>query len=159
MIVALEHTTCGSNAYSANILLCEVENEEEAFGEMRRFLQVNNIYSDLTYVKMVEEHEYLGRIIPKHKEVGMYQGCSEYDAYKVKAATFGIYYNRHPEFKQLGIPEDWGLCEERDRQTGEIHLVKDEKHRFRYFSIESGEWYNCVKRYFNDLATRKAGGD
>ena len=37
--------------------------------------------------------------------------------------------------------------------------IKDEKHRFRYFSIESGEWYNCVKRYFNDLATRKAGGD
>lgn len=157
MIVVLEHTTCGGHAYAADIMLCEVQNEEEAFGEMRRFLQINDIDSDLTYVEMVnEKRDCLGRVIPKHKEVGMYQGNSEYSAYDVSGATFGIYSQpNNPRLCELGTLEDWHLHEEKDWDTGEIHLVRDEEHCLRPF--ESGEWYKCIKRYFADLAHRKAG--
>lgn len=159
MIVILENVSCGSGAYATDILLCEVQNEENAFGEMRRFLQINNIDSDVTYVKIVEEKcDCLGRVIPKHKEVGMYKGYSAYTAYDVTGATFGIYSQpNHPRLRELGAPEDWYLHEKKDRDTGETHLVRDEEHCLRPFHIESGEWYKCVKRYFADLAHRKAG--
>lgn len=157
MIVVLANATCGCVAYAVNILLCEVQNEEEAFGEMRRFLQINNIDSDVTYVETVEEkQDCLGRIIPKHKEVEMYKGNSEYTAYDVTAAAFSIYSQIPPNLHELGTLEDWGLCEKRDWETREIHI---EKHRISTVGIESGEWYRCVQKYFADLACRKVGDE
>lgn len=162
MIVALEyvsHTHVGY-ASSANILLREVNTEEEAFAEMRRFLEVNRISSNTTYVEMIESHEYAGRTIPRHKRVGMYlNGCPPYNRSEnkdVQNVTFGIYYGAdRPRYETLGTLDDWGLCEEKDWKTGKIKLVR-KGHKIT--EITSGEWYNCVKRYLDDLAVRKAGG-
>ena len=162
MIVALEyvsHTYVGY-ASSANILLRKVNSEEEAFAEMRRFLEINRISSNTTYVEMVESHEYAGRIVPRHKEVCMsLNGCPPYNRSEnkdIKSVAFGIYYGSdRPRYEKLGTIEDWGLCEEKDWKTGEIKLVR-KGHRIT--EITSGEWYNCVKRYIDDLAVRKAGG-
>lgn len=165
MIVALEYVshTYAGYATSANVLLREVECEEEAFAEMRRFLEVNHISSNTTYVEIVESHEYAGRIIPRHKEVYMsLEGWPPYNRSEnkdIKSVAFGIYYGSdRPKYEQLGAPEDWGLCEEKDWQTGRMRLVKDKKHRLSSVVTDSGEWYNCAKRYFDDLAVRKAGG-
>ena len=162
MIVALEYVTHTyvNYASSANILLCEVNSEEEAFAEMRRFLEINRISSNTTNVKMVESHEHVGRIVPRHKEVYMsLNGRPPYDRSKnkyIESVTFGIYYGSdRPRYEKLGAIEDWGLCEEKDWKTGEIKLVR-KGHRIA--EITSGEWYNCVKRYIDDLAVRKAGG-
>lgn len=159
MILALENVSCGGGAYTTDILLCNVKNEEEAFGEMRRFLQINNIDSDVTYVKMVDEkRDCLGHVIPRHKEVGMYKGHEEYTAYNVRGVTFGIYAQpNNPRLRELGTLENCGLCKEQDWKTGEVHIVYDEKHRLSTYGIESGEWYNCVQQYLADLARRKAG--
>lgn len=164
MIVSLEyviHTYAGYGT-SANLLLREVENEEEAFAEMRRFLEINRISSNTTYVKMVESHEYAGRIVPKHKEVYMsLEGCPPYNRSEnkdIESVAFGIYYGSdRPRHEQLGTIEDWGLCWKKEWPSGEMKLVKDEKHWSGTY-MDSGEWYNCVKRYLDDLAIRKAGG-
>ncbi len=159
MILSLEWAGCQyGSTQSVGVLLSEVATEEEAFGEMRRFLQVNNIPSDTTYVKIIEEHKDFSRIIPRHKRVKMYS--SRYDsgleAGRVKDVAFGIYYGTgRPRYEQLGTLEYWGLQEKEDWQTGQLQL----RYEKRSLGDNSGEWYNCVKRYFNDLATRKAGGD
>ena len=119
---------------SVGTLLCEVNNEEEAFAEMRRFLKVNRISSDVTYVKMIEERE----LKPRHKEVSMcLEGCQLYNRSEnkdIRGVTFGIYYGAdRPRYKTLGTLDAGVLCEE-------------------------DEWYNCIKHYLNDLAVRKAGG-
>ena len=167
MIVALEHIVHTHAGYgtSANLLLREVENEEEAFAEMRRFLEVNHISSNTTYVSMVERREYSEECItPRHKEVSMYlEGCPPYNRSEnkdIESVAFGIYYGSdRPRYEKLGTIEDWGLCEKRDWQTGEMRLVKDEKHSINSVVLDSGEWYNCVKRYLDDLSIRRAGGE
>ena len=51
MIVALEHIWRQS---TGSITMAEVETEEDAFAEMRRFLAVNNIPSDLSLIHISE---------------------------------------------------------------------------------------------------------
>ena len=165
MIVALEYVnhTHADYCTSANILLREVNNEEEAFAEMRRFLEINRISSNTTYVEMIEKREdYPGGIVPRHKEVYMLlEGCPPYNRSEnkdIKGVAFGIYYGSdRPRHEGLGTIEDWGLCWKKEWPSGEMKLVKDEKHRLGTY-MDSGEWYNCVKRYLDDLAVRKAGG-
>ena len=66
-------TICG-------LLLREIETEAEAFAEMRRFNEVNNINSDETEVRWIEAINHSGKIIPRHKSV-------------VMTTMFGIYYD------------------------------------------------------------------
>lgn len=146
MILALKYVS-DTDAYmgyeaSGKILLCETENEEEAFAEMRRFLEINHISSNITYVKVVESHEYAGRIVPRHKEVYMsLKGCPPYNRTEnkdIKFVAFGVYCDSDCSKEKLGIPEDWRLCEETDLKTNKTYI--------------------CVKRYLDDLTERKAGG-
>lgn len=113
--------------FAIDILLCEVPDEDTAFAEMRRFLYVNDIRSNITRVKVVEEHEsYPGKIVPAHKEVLMYARGFENDdkdRYRVTDVGFKLYYNSRPEREQLGTLEDWGLHREFDHKTGKICLV------------------------------------
>lgn len=43
--------------YGARVVLCEVDTEAEAFFEMRRYLEVNNIYSDCTSIGYFSEED------------------------------------------------------------------------------------------------------
>lgn len=152
LILALEHIGCGDSAYSVGVFLKEVADEEEAFYEMRRFLQINDIPSDVTFVKTVKEHEYVGRIIPKHKEVGMDKfGYVEYDTHLVKNPTFGIYYSQTTDYpkKSLGSLERWTLVEKKDLCDGKMRLYYEKGFN------KSGEWYNCVRRYLDDVKMRE----
>lgn len=131
------------------LLLRQVETKEEAFAEMRRFLEVNNIPSDYTSIWTHKYTEvtmgYDGYIDPSDETI------------KVIGVTFGLRDDKdRPRHETLGTPEDWGLEEERDWRTGEIRLV--EKRSYSMLT-DTAEWYNCAKRYFDDLRVRKGGDE
>ena len=135
MILTLQHTRERYDNYwkTIELLLCEVSTKENAFAEMRRFLEVNDIHSDCTSVSVKEEHIRIGRLIPTHTEVNMW-----YDGYI--------------------DPHDKGY-----KITGVIFGLWDDKDRPRYERIDdfdkSEEWLTCVKRYLDDLTARKAGDE
>lgn len=127
------------------ILLREVETEFEAFAEMRRFIEINHIGSDVTEVRWVEEKENLHHlIIPKHKKVAM--GTK---AVFLKGAGFGIYYDEEPTYLELGDEAKWGI----DRGLFSL------SYHFNDTINESVCWYDEVKAYLEDLDKRKAGGE
>lgn len=157
MILALEYIWLQS---TGSIMMVEVDNEEEAFFEMRRFLEVNKIPSDVTSVNIVEEHEYIGRIIPRHKEVRMSQrGYIPPVCRKYPDPCFGIYYGSDkPRYESLGTLDEYGLTVKMDAFTnkpvigddGYPVLVND------YYK-EGNKWYAPLYAYLRDLAERKAG--
>lgn len=171
MILAIERVAYSPDLY---LQLCEVSSEEEAFAEMRRFLYVNHIFSNITSVELVEGEERWCKFVPRHKEVMMiadeeYENDDEDDddddyGDKRHGAIFHIYYGSdRPRREKLGSLDEWALQEEIDSKTGKTHLVLDvEKWRGAKTETKkaktiSGEWYNYIKRYLRDLEWRRAG--
>lgn len=154
MIVSLEYIWCQS---TGGFFMKEVQTEEEAFAEMRKFLELNNIPSDVTSVTMIEEGERFGRILPRHKEVRMcqYRHISPY-AREYPNPCFGIYYGTdRPEYEKLGSLEECGLKIKRD---GLGNVVKDENGHPVLISdwySNGNRWYMPLKIYLDDLAKRK----
>ena len=136
MILAYEYFLMGG------IFLCEVETEEEAFFEMRRFLEVNRILSDRTTVRTAKDKSGESNEII-YKNVEMTFGCGN-------KVTFGIHYTGRPSRMELGDEASWNL----DRSN----LASYETLR-RYDA--AGDrivcWYDEVAAYLADLKTRKAG--
>ena len=124
------------------VLLCEVETEEEAFFEMRRFLKVNRIISDKTTVKTFYKNDGNESEL-MHKEITMTHGGND-------VAVFGIYYKGSPNYGELGDESDWGI----DRTA-----LKGYNINYRYCSSKNCfvYWYDEVAAYLADLKTRKAG--
>ena len=135
MIVSYEGV-CGG------LLLREVETEEEAFAEIRRFLEVNKILSVYTEVRWVDPSEsYWSKT--RHKRITMgtrSDGCK----------SFGIYYTGYPDHLELGSEESCGIKRE---------YLPINNHSYYYKSSENKYvcWYDEVVEYFKDLAKRKAG--
>ena len=102
MFVTLEYPgfDARNDVQEASFIMREVKTEEEAFAEMRRFLKVNKIISDTTYVAMVPEKKERNRIIPAHKEIGMDLRNEELMDYdnddEIVSTTFAIYYGSVP---------------------------------------------------------------
>lgn len=125
------------------LLLREVETEEEAFAEMRRYLEVNEIPSTYTEVEWKEiDANY--EILARHKRVSM---CCRPSG----GVTFGIYYDGQPKHLELGSEEKW--------------CIKREQYPFKnfsyYYKASANKyvcWYDEVSAYFKDLEARKAGG-
>lgn len=127
------------------LLLREVETEQEAFAEMRRFLEINNIPSNYTEVQWKEVNENYG-ILARHKHIAM--GCEPGGG----GADFGIYYEGQPAHLELGSEEKWGIKREQ---------YPSQKNFSYYFKASENKyvcWYDEVAKYFQDLAVRKAGG-
>lgn len=154
MIVSLEHIWCQS---TGGFVMKEVSTEEEAFAEMRKFLDLNNIPSDVTVVTMVEEGERFGRPLPRHKEVRMCQ-CG-YIPPRIRDypdPCFGIYYGTdRPKYEKLGSIEECGLTIEKN---GLGDVVKDENGYPVLISnwyTKGNKWYIPLKIYLDDLEKRK----
>lgn len=126
------------NVYGG-ILLREVNTEEEAYAEMRRFTEVNHISSDVTEIYWVEEKENLHHIrVPRHKKV-------------VMTAGFGIYYDEPPPYTKLGSRSKWGI-------TSEWFDEFNPSYHFNPTLKRHVCWYDEVAAYLKDLSKRKAGG-
>lgn len=156
MIVVLEHIWLQS---TGGHMMREVETEEEAFAEMRRFLEVNNIPSDVTIVAMIEECERFGEIVPRHKEVSMRQhGFIPPMVKKYANPCFGIYYGEgRPPHEILGRPEDYGLTIKEDSSG---NVVRDENGYPMLVSDwykDGNKWYMPLLVYLRDLNLRKRG--
>lgn len=127
-----------------SILLRTVETEQEAFAEMRRFLEVNKIPSDYTEVRWQEVNPQK-RIFTRYKHVSMV--CSNGGG-----EDFGIYYEGTPLHLELGPEEKWNIKREQYPSRGsESYYYKASENRYVC-------WYDDVAAYFRDLAIRKAGG-
>lgn len=126
------------------LLMREVNTEEEAFAEMRRFLKVNDLSSNFTTVSWAEANEDRG-ILARHKYVCMTNVLAE-------GASFGIYYEGHPTHFELGSEEKWGIKREK------ILLNRNLAYYYKSSASAYVCWYDEVTRYFQDLAERKAGG-
>lgn len=156
MIVALEYIWLQS---TGGIMMAEVKTEEEAFAEMRRFLEVNQIPSDVTSVNMVEEREYAGRTIPCHKEVRMCQyGYIPPMIREFPDPCFGIYYGADkPQYDRLKSIEEYGLTVKKD-YYGKIKL---DEHGYPVlvndYYDKGNKWYMPMAAYLKDLEKRKAG--
>lgn len=134
MILTLQHTHGRYDNYwtTIELLLCEVNTKEEAFAEMRRFLDVNGIRSDCTSVGLKEEHIRIGRLIPRHTEVNMW--CDSYiDPYDEGCKITGVIF---------------GLWDDKDRPRYE---------KLDDFKGKPEKWFDCAERYLDDLIARKAG--
>ena len=160
MIVALKYI---SGQPTGGRMMSEVNTEEEAFAEMRRFLEVNNIPSDTTSSVTVEEHEEGGRTIPSHRAVRMYQsGYIPPYRREYPNPVFAIYYGSdRPRYERLGTPEDCGLYIKKDALTGEPivengHPVIMQKGRF---DDTENKWYIPLLTYINDLEGRRGGDE
>lgn len=136
-----------------------VATEEEAFAEMRRFLEVNNIPSDVTAVAIVEERERWLKIVPRHKEVYMLQcGYTPKSIQKYPDPCFSIFYDSdRPEYETLCSIEELGLEVKKDYlgntvfdENGHPVLISDWYHMGQ-------KWYMPLKAYLEDLAAREAG--
>lgn len=154
--------SCNHCPYDVDLLLCEVPDEETAFAEMRRFLYINGIDSNITFVKKEEAYDDIHGFIPSHKCVKMYaKGLGEdkpENKYRVTGVVFNIYYGSdRPRHERLGLPRDWKLHEEFDQETGETYLFYDAYKGFsgQLITNASGEWYSCAKRYLADLTIRR----
>ena len=126
------------------LLLREVETEQEAFAEMRRFLEVNNIPSNYTEVQWKEVDENYG-ILVRHKHIAM--GCKPGGG----GADFGIYYEGQPKHLELGSEEKWCIKREQYPHKNFSYYYKPSENRYVC-------WYDEVAEYFRDLAVRRAGG-
>ncbi len=157
MIVSLEYVWRQS---TGSIIMAEVDTEEEAFAEMRRFLHINNIPSDTTSVEIVEEQEYIGEIIPRHKEVCMRQsGYTPPKCREFPDPCFGIYYGTDKP-RRGSLKKDfneYGLTMKKDYygktvtdDNGHPVLVSD------YYE-NGNKWYTLLLAYILDFEKRKAG--
>lgn len=153
MIVTLEHMWY---QVTGGIMMKEVDTEEEAFAEMRRFLQINNVESDVTAVRIVEEYERFGRIVPKHKEVRMCLcGRPSFDG-KYADPCFGIYYGTDkPKYMRLKTIEEYGLTIKKDYygnpvidQNGYQMLIGD------YYE-KGNKWYMPLSTYLSHISEQK----
>lgn len=125
------------------ILLKEVETEEEAFAEMRRYIKVNNIPSNCTEVQWVDVDENRG-IFTRYKKVSMVNTIGH-------GVSFGIYYEGQPAHLELGSEEKWEIQRDDWPSRNPSYYYKESENKFVC-------WYDEVARYLQDLAERKAGG-
>lgn len=158
MIVALEHIWRQS---TGSITMAEVETEEDAFAEMRRFLAVNNIPSDTTTVCIVDEHEYLGQIIPRHKEIYMCQrGFIPPMIQEYPNPCFGIYFGAdEPRGKKLKHYSEYGIEIKKSNLTGDP-VTDSEGHPILIHSgwlNDENKWYMPLYLYLEDLKQRNGG--
>lgn len=128
------------------ILLREVKNEQEAFAEMRRYLEVNNIPSNYTEIRWEEVNESRG-ILTRYKHVAMRCAKSSSDG-----VDFGIYYEGHPAHLELGSEEEWGIRRDQPPPYNYSYHYKYSENKFVC-------WYDEIAEYLKDLAERKAGGE
>ena len=156
MIVTLEHIWL---QHTGSIIMREVATEEEAFAEMRRFLLINSIPSNVTGVKTVEEEEYAGRIIPKHKEVYMPQhGCVKLDGKGFPNPCFGIYDNAYKNvLSELKTSEEYGLSVKKNYR-GEV-VLDDNGYPMlvNNYYTEGNKWYTPLRIYLQSIHPKKDG--
>lgn len=157
MIVSLEYIWLQS---TGGFLMREVNTEEEAFAEMRRFLAVNNIPSDTTGVHWSDEKRCENLGIPMHKRVVMYQsGYTPSHAQGYPDPCFGIYYGTdRPRYEHLGSYEEYGLSVKINTYTGKPVLKRGEPVLISDYYSDGCEWYTPLARYLEDLKKR-TGGD
>lgn len=86
MILSIESMPMSANSY---IQLCIVSTEEEAFAEIRRYLEINNIFSDTTTV-WKEFRTDMSGITSTNKIIKM-----------GKDLTFQIHYDNKPDYTSL----------------------------------------------------------
>ena len=126
----------GIGSIHGDIMLREVNTEEEAFAQMRRFLEVNNHISNCTTVFKK----------PNGKSVIMSYGNSG------DSLRFCIYYEGQPTHLTLAPEEKY-----------EIDRNRLPSSNFAYRYVASLRkficWYDEVKEYLRDLDERKVGGD
>lgn len=158
MIVALEYMWY---QHTGSIMMREVNTEEEAFAEMRHFLRVNNIPSNMTGVYIVEEHEYVGRIVAKHKEVRMCQrGCQSPNGKGFPDPCFGIYYGTDkPRYVKLKSLEEYGLTVKKDYFGNVVMDGNNYPMLVNDYYNDGNKWYTPLLMYLQDLEERKAGGE
>lgn len=136
MILAYEYFLIGG------IFLCEVETEEEAFFEMRRFLEINHIISDETTIKTSKKNNGICDEITYKSVTMTYSRGDE--------AAFGIYYKGNPSHMELGDESYWNI-------GGVDYLGSSVSHRFSMSKMGSVCWCDEVAAYLADLKTRKVG--
>lgn len=130
--------------FQGGLMLREVETEEDAFAEMRRYLEVNKIpstYTEITWQEVDEQH----RITARHKRVTM--GCDSDES-----VTFGIYYEGQPGCLELGSEERWGIDRDKLPLNNIHYYYKSSQHKHVC-------WYDEVVAYFRDLAQREERGE
>lgn len=126
------------------IFLCEVANEDEAFFEMRRFLEINKINSDYTEVTWKDVNPNYD-ICARHKRVNM---CCSHGG----GASFGIYYEGGPKYAELGNEDNWGI-----KREGLI--AYNDSYHYKHSTHEFVCWYDEVALFLADKAMRKAGAN
>jgi hypothetical protein len=119
------------------ILLKEVDSEEEAFAEMRRYIQINHIRSDYTTVQWKDDKPSTTYgVLPRHKEV-----------FFGEMALFGIYYSPYkPIHSGLDTREHWGVDDEGINRSRSLRYNEEIHQRVC--------WYDELENYFNDLKLR-----
>ena len=123
------------------VKLREIQTEQEAFAEMRRYLEVNQIASNYTEIAFREEKEHFWGVHQAHKEVAM---CNS-GGY---GATFGIYYTGVPRHLEMEDAKKWDV----DRESPFTLYNPD----FHYNPTKKANvcWYDDLVHYFEDLSKR-----
>lgn len=123
------------------IKLREVETEQDAFAEMRRYLEINQIASNYTEVVWREAKEHHWGTHHAHKEVAM---CNS-GGY---GATFGIYYDGSPRYSGIEPAENWEV-----HRDSPFTLYNPD---FSYNPTKKKNvcWYDDLETYFEDLRKR-----
>lgn len=123
------------------IKLREVETEQDAFAEMRRYLEINQIASNYTEIVWREAKEHHWGIHQAHKEVSM---CNS-GGY---GATFGIYFEGEPRYQKMESAEEWDV-----HRDSPFTLYNPD---FSYNPTKKKNvcWYDDLENYFEDLKKR-----
>lgn len=134
MIVSFEGKVGG-------VKLREVNTEQEAFAEMRRYLEINQIASNYTEIVWREEKEHFWGTHQAHKEVSM-KNSGGY------GATFGIYYEGTPRHLEIEPAEKWEV-----HRDSPFTLYNPD---FHYNPTKKVNvcWYDDLANYFEDLWNR-----
>lgn len=152
MIVSLEYIW---EQCTYGILMREVETEQEAFAEMRRFLEVNNISSNATETRWRSQSRCKCLGSPRIKEVIMLQSGVN----SKPSPCFGIYYGTdRPKYDRLGSYKKYGLTMKMNPITGEPFIENGEPILVSSAYPNGCKWYIPLVIYLMDLKER-IGGD
>lgn len=155
MIVSLAEL---GDQYTGDIVMREVDTEEEAFAEMRRFLEVNNIPSNVTSINWIDQDP-SKRYRSPHKSVGMGQAGYTPRGARSRSPEFHIYYgNNRPAGGQLRSYKKYGLVVKTDSSGEPIFEDGDPVFLFAD-SRKECIWYLPLFKYLADLKERTKGGE
>lgn len=154
-----------SNYSTGSVLLREVDDMDEVFFEMRRFLKVNHNYSNTTVIQKVDAEDRAGwpnGRCPAHTKVWMGSTLYHYPpAPRSGLFCFGIYYGTDSPRHTLQGTEELYQFEPLLNEKGEP--VRDEGYDYPLYSSKTypkGEpifWYWPIKIYHQDLKERMGG--